>query len=95
MNQTLAAANAARAKAEAEAKALADAQAAKAKAEAAAARKAAKAPDKDKILAVAKVLRELAMPKVASDEARDLLLNARRKIDLIAAGLEDDAERHF
>lgn len=84
-----------RLKAEREEQARKDAEAAKAKAEAAAARKAAKAPDKDKILAVAKILREMAMPKVTSDEAADILLAARRGIDLIAASLEDDAERNF
>lgn len=62
---------------------------AKAKAE----HEAATAPDKEKMLAFAKELREMKAPSVSSDKAKAFLKGALVHLAAIANAIEDDAER--
>lgn len=82
----------AREKAEAEARALREKQAAEEKAKAESARKAARAPDKEKLLALAQAVRDIVLPEMATDAGKAIRANYRDQLEEIADAIERDAK---
>lgn len=78
----------AQAKAEAEAKAVRDAEAAKAAAEEAARKQAAAAPDREKVAALARLIRATAIPRLDTDDGKALAVEIAAQVEKFAAWLE-------
>lgn len=78
----------AQAKAEAEAKAIRDAEAAKVAAEEAARRQAAAAPDREKVAALARLIRATAIPRLDTDDGKALAVEIAAQVNKFAAWLE-------
>lgn len=73
-------------------KAKRDAEDAKRKAELVAAKKAAKAPDRDKLLAMADTISHLQLPTMATDEGSAVLSSARAQLHAIVKQLKERAQ---
>lgn len=78
----------AHAKAEAEAKAIRDAEAAKAAAEDTARKQAAAAPDREKVAALARLIRATAIPRLDTDDGKALAVEIAAQVEKFAAWLE-------